>query len=1669
MNPVLRAFSPAVASWFGETFVEPTAPQLQGWPAIQRGEHTLILAPTGSGKTLAAFLWGIDRLLTELLAAIDAGDESPAGIRVLYVSPLKALNNDIERNLRTPLAGIRRAALQTGLDLPSVQVAVRSGDTPSAERQRLVRRPPHILITTPESLYLLLTSPRARDMFAPVHTVIVDEIHTMAGSKRGAHLALSLERLERLTTRRVQRVGLSATIRPLDEVARFLGGSEEVRHDSDRDEPRSLDEDDRGADRPAPAGLRPRPVTVVDAGYRKGLDLLVETVAEDPADLPGGSVWPAITPRVLDLIRQHRTTLVFVNNRRLAERTADRLNEQLALESRGDEGGLVVDGVPRGSGFAAAGRGMNVPLEGIEPLRAHHGSMAKAARLDMEQGLKEGRLRALVGTSSLELGIDIGSVDLVVQLQSPRSVAQGLQRVGRSGHLVGQTSKGRVFPTHREDLVEAAVVARGMMMGEVEPVRTPTNALDVLAQQVTAMVSVEDLEVEEVLATVRRAHPYRGLTERAFYSVIEMLSGRYPTEVHRELRPRISWDRVNGRLSALPGARLLALTNAGTIPDRGTYGAYLPDGRVRIGELDEEFVFETRPGDTFMLGSQVWRVLEITEDRVIVKEAPGAFARAPFWHGDYPWRPYELGLRVGRFRRELQERARRLAEALGLENSHDLLPLLAPEAAADTPAALSDELERLQAEYALDSSSARQVVAYVVSMLDRTGAVSSDEEVLLETFSDAVGDPRIVVHSPFGGRVNGPWGLALADAIRERTGIEVEVQSGDDGILLRLPGAADPPLELVASLSAAEARERLLRSLADSAVFGAQFRMNAARSLLLPGNRPGRRTPFWLQRLRAKDLLQAVRRFPEFPLLAETYRDCLEDVMDLPHLEQVLEAIGRGDIKMTPVESAFPSAVAQGLMWSFTNIYLYEWDTPKAERQMQSLMVSRELLGDLLRDVALDELLRPEAVEAVEARRQRTAERDRARTPEELFVLLLSLGDLTLEEAEERTEGPAGLWLEELAARGRVRLVSLSSVPGATGATDAPRWVPVELVGEYEAAFGLTAPTEAARDSKREAGDSKREGGGSERESRALEEAEAPWAWEAGSGEALAPERADPRCAVLMRFLARSGPFTQVDVLARYPFPADWLERELDALVVQGRLARGLFRRVGRPGDLPRVAQYVDTATLQEIHRGTLRLLRREVRPVPLAVYSDLLGRWQHLDPQERLAGAGGLRRVVQQLRAVPLAGLALERDVLPLRLTDYRPDELETLFGEGQLFWVASGGADPRRARVRLLFRGEGAPFLEAPPELEGLSERARHMHVFLAAEGALFLADIREGLGLDESEARAGLAELALVGLVTSDSLAALRDLLGATPTLGRPARTPGSALEQELARRLAGRTSRSPVPRRPSRTAYRAASRRARERLREQTAPPAGIRAGRWSLVRRFGVLGKAVPEEERSRRQARQLLLRHAVVTRVSLEREEGGWEWPAIRAQLDRMEMRGEVRRGYFVSGMPGPQFALPEVVERLRALAAEAGQGDEEPRPVVMNATDPANLWGAGSRGEPSLAFARVPSTWVVQLGGRPVLVVEDTGGRLRGRPGAPEGELRSALRAVVEHLSRFLPRVTVSTWNGTPVLESEAAGLLETLGFYPDHPGMTFEREAAARPRRDPSGTEGRYQGGQS
>ena len=962
----LERFSSPVASWFSSTFAAPTPAQELGWPAISEGAHTLVLAPTGSGKTLAAFLWALDRLTTE-------PPPSPADrCRVLYVSPLRALAVDVEKNLRAPLTGIGLAAERLGVRIHAPNVAIRTGDTTANDRRRISTRPPDVLITTPESLYLMLTS-RAREVLRSVRWVIVDEIHAIAGTKRGAHLALSLERLEEITHAPPQRIGLSATQRPLEEIARFLGGQTQN---------------------------GPRPVTVVDAGLRKPMEVEVVVPIEDMASIgtvpdqppPSDptqpperiSIWPSIHPRLLELVQGHHSTIVFTNARRLAERLASRLNE----------------------------------LAGEELVAAHHGSIAREQRLDIEDRLKRGVLKGIVATSSLELGIDMGAVDLVVQVESPGSVARGLQRIGRAGHHVGEPSRGKVFPKYRGDLLEATVVVRRMLNGQIEETQYPRNPLDVLAQQIVAMCAVDEWAVDDLARVVRRAASFDDLSDELLRNVLDLLSGRYPSDEFAELRPRIVWDRRSDVLRAREGAGRIAIASGGTIPDRGLFGVFTVDGR-RVGELDEEMVYESRRGEVFLLGATAWRIEDITFERVVVSPAPGEPGKMPFWKGDKPGRPLELGRALGATTRELAAAPHRRA------------------------------VERLRTEFALDELAAENLVAYLEDQREAAGAIPDDRTIVVERFRDELGDYRVCLLSPFGAKVHAPWAMAIEARLEEAYGLEIQVLWSDDGIVIRLPESEEriPVEDLI--VDPEDVEELVLRRLPATALFTSVFREAASRALLLPRRRPGQRTPLWQQRQRGKELLEVASRYPTFPILLEATRECLRDVFDLPALKEVLGDVRARRISVVPVDLERASPFAQSLVFAWIAVYMYEGDAPLAERRAAALALDRDLLRELLGAEDLRELIDPDALADLELELQHLAEGRRARNGDDVHDLLRRLGDLSIDEISLRSnDNPSG-WIDGLEREGRaVRL----HVAGEE------RFIAVEDAARYRDAVGAALP-----------------------------------------------------------------------------------------------------------------------------------------------------------------------------------------------------------------------------------------------------------------------------------------------------------------------------------------------------------------------------------------------------------------------------------------------------------------------------------------------------------------------------------------------------------------------------------------------------------------------------------
>ncbi|HEV2812314.1 MAG TPA: DEAD/DEAH box helicase, partial [Solirubrobacteraceae bacterium] len=1207
----LSAFSPRVRDWFAAAFERPTPAQEQAWPAIAGGEHVLISAPTGSGKTLAAFLWGLDKL----------GREPSTGrTRLVYVSPLKALSYDVERNLRAPLRGI-------GADL---RVGLRTGDTPQKERADMRRNPPDILITTPESLYLILTS-QAKEMLTGVEAVIVDEIHAVAGTKRGAHLALTLERLTELSEHEPQRIGLSATQNPLEEVGRFLVG------------PR-------------------RTVKIVDAGIRKPLDLKIQVPVESMVEpdagveidpLAGGeatrrSIWPAIYPQLLELVKEHRSTIVFVNNRRTAERLALRLNE-LANED--------VEGPP------------------VDVARSHHGSLAREERLVVEEMLKAGELPCLVATSSLELGIDMGAVDLVLQVESPKSVARGLQRIGRAGHGVGDTSKGRIFPKFRADLLECAVVTRLMREGRIEPTVVPRNALDVLAQQVVAIAAAaepEPVSVDELFALVTRTYSYAELPRPLLENVLDMLDGRYPSREFGDLRPRIVWDRVGGTIRSRQGARQLAVTNAGTIPDRGLFMVTLPDGR-KVGELDEEMVYEARPGQTFLLGASTWRIEEIGRDRVVVTPAPGAPGAVPFWRGDSMGRPKELGREIGAFSRW----------------------------------AVDQDPAVLEADYDLDPLAAKNLVDYLREQQTATRVVPSDRTIVVERFRDEIGDWRVCVLSPYGGRVHAAWALALSARIRDELGLESDAIWSDDGIIVHLPDADEPPGADLMLVDPDELEDMVVAELSGSALFGARFRENASRSLLIPRAYPGKRTPLWQQRLKAQTLLEVAKRYGDFPVILETYRECLRDVLDLPGLQELLRALHRRELSVVEVETPTASPFASSLLFDYVATYMYEGDTPNAERRAAALSLDRDLLRELLGQEELRDLIDPGALQQVEDDLQHRSPRTRAETRDALHDVLRRVGDLRLEEVAERVL--AGLDAETM-------LLQLADERRAVrlriGGEE--RWIAADDAGLYRDALGAVPP--------------------------------------GGLPEAFTADVADALEKVCGRWARTHGPFTTAELRERYKVDVTAALRSLERA---GELVRGELR----PGGTER--EWCDPEVLRRLRRASLAVLRKEVEAVDQRRLAAFLPSWQGVDRHP--ATGAGVDRLREAL--VPLQGLALpadvwERDVLPRRIGAYSTTWLDQLCAAGEAVWVGAGALGRNSGRVALYFREDAA--LLGPPgtKVPGTLTSAEHELVRTRlAQAPSFFTDFLADLDLAPEVLQEALWDLVWAGEVTNDAFAPLR----------------------------------------------------------------------------------------------------------------------------------------------------------------------------------------------------------------------------------------------------------------------------------------------------------------------
>ncbi|MFI7227748.1 ATP-dependent helicase [Nonomuraea angiospora] len=1580
----LDQFSQVTRQWFTGAFQAPTAAQEGAWESISRGDNTLVVAPTGSGKTLAAFLWSLDRLAFEKTGpapqAPAAGREGvPKGTRVLYVSPLKALAVDVERNLRAPLAGLKQTARRLGLPVPEISVAIRSGDTPSQDRRRYAAKPSDILITTPESLFLLLTS-QAREALRGVETVIVDEVHAVAATKRGAHLALSLERLDALLDKPAQRIGLSATVRPVSEVAAFLGGT--------------------------------RPATVVQPPSEKRIEVEVVVPVEDMTEMEGRpqpeggeefapepgnrSIWPHVEDRLFDLIGAHSSTIVFANSRRLAERLCTRLNE-LAYEREG--GGVEAIDLSIWETPPSPQKPQRMPADmmaqagaskGVvtEIVRAHHGSVSKEERAQIEEALKSGRLPAVVATSSLELGIDMGAVDLVACVEAPPSVASGLQRIGRAGHQVGAVSKGVIFPKYRGDLVQTAVVAERMKSGQIEELRYPRNPLDVLAQQIVAMTALDEWTVDELESVVKRAAPYATLPRTALEATLDMLAGRYPSEEFAELRPRIVWDRVTGTLQGRPGAQRLAVTNGGTIPDRGLFGVFLVGEKAsRVGELDEEMVYESRVGDVFVLGATSWRIEDITADRVLVSPAPGQPGKLPFWHGDAPGRPAELGRAIGQFLREQ---------------------------------AKNGSTERMR-EAGLDEFASGNLLAYLHEQREATGYVPDDRTLLVERFHDELGDWRVVIHSPYGARVHAPWALAINRRLRERYGIDVQAVHSDDGIVLRIPDTlAEPPTD-VAAFDAEEIEQIVTEELGGSAMFASRFRECAGRALLLPRRTPGKRSPLWQQRQRAAHLLGVASQYASFPIVLETMRECLQDVFDVPGLVRLMRDIAARRVRLVEVETSQASPFAASLLFHYVGAFMYEGDAPLAERRAQALALDTTLLAELLGQADLRELLDPDVISDTE---RELARLDRPlRDLEDLADLLRSHGPLLAPDVSVRGGDPA--WLEELERSRRAIRVRIAGEE---------HWAAIEDAARMRDALGVPLPV--------------------------------------GLPHAFLEPVADPLADLVARHARTRGPFHAGPAAARFGLGVAVVTDALRRLAASGRVVNGEFRPGGR-GE-----EWCDAGVLRMLRRRSLARLRKEVEPVAPETLARFLPAWHGITGSGAAGAVGGrgaseaaramdaLVRSIEQLQGAAVPASALETLVLPARVPGYHPALLDELTSSGEVMWAGQGSLPGGDGWVSLYY-ADTAPLLMPEPAEITMTPLHERVLELLGGGGALFFRGLSDQLqSLDDAALAAALWDLVWAGRVSGDTLAPLRATLGT----GRPAHRP-------------------------------ATTRRRRAVLPSRSGPPTV--GGRWWLLP-----APAADGTQRAHAQAEVLLERHGVVTRgaVTSERLPGGFT--PIYQVLRAYEESGRCRRGYFVEGLGGAQFALPGAVDRMRAMApgvaptggpgpgswvgspgsdswaggpgSDSGARGMGPgsraeglgprsggggtglgsggggtglgsgggrRAVVLAAADPASPYGAAlpwpqHPGELGHKPGRKAGSLVVLVDGHLVLYVERGGKTLLSF--ADDDRLQPAVDALALSVrDGALGKLTVERADGTSIVESPLAAALEAAGFHPTPRGL--------------------------
>jgi ATP-dependent Lhr-like helicase len=1518
-------FHPLIKRWFTQRFANPSPPQTLGWPSIADAQHTLILAPTGSGKTLAAFLWSLDQLLRRALSLGPRHfSENRDGIHTLYISPLKALNNDIHRNLTAPLKEIHLLARAKHPQIPPIRVAVRTGDTPAHVRQSMLRQPPHILITTPESLYLLLGTDRGRDLFRPLQYVIVDEIHAISGNKRGVHLSLSLERLMPLCRNEPIRIGLSATQKPLDRIAAYLGGQPYDR---------------------AKNIFCARPVRIIDGGHRKKMDLKVITPVKTFNELPESSVWQPAYQTLYELIGAHRTTLVFAGMRAQTEKIARALN-QLHRRITGDPS--------------------------AELALAHHGSISREARYSIEARLKAGDIPAVIATASLELGIDIGSIDLVVHLEAPRSVAGALQRVGRSGHLLSATSKGRIMVLYPADLDDAVAIARSMVQTDIEQTRIPENALDVLAQQIVAEVAVKAWNFDNLYRLVRGSYCYRDLAPAAFRSVVQMLCGKFSDLPLQALTARLNWDQVNNRLIARRGSRLAAAMNGGTIPDRGYYGVYLENANLKLGEVEEEFAFESRVGEVFYLGNSEWLIKQLMQDRIIVSPVAAINPRAPFWKGGILFRDYSTSRKIGRFRRSLLDQMGR-----GRAESW------------------------LMQKCSADENTAHNLVQYFDRQRKRGRSLATDRQVIAEITIDGGGNPLLVLHAPFGARVNGAWAIAMSAALEQHYQTQFQYSFDDDGMLIRLPDTTEPPpLEKLFAISPSQVEAYLMKSLPQSPIFVVHFRYNAARSLMLPRSHPGKRIPLWLQRLRASDLLQATAKYQDFPVIIETYRECLQDVFDLAGLKRIIADIEKGRIGCQFVNTSNPSPMAAGLLFKFESVYLYEEDRHRQPRE--GFNISTEILEGMLQDNQVPGILTPELIRQAEKRWQHLDPYFQAGTAEELFDIIEKLGPLAEDSLVRRSKVDPSAWLDDLKAANRI-MVSARAGDG----NSKRMW----RINQIEPAVS------------------------------------------GGDGRADISER-------VRRYLRVRGPVSIEGIKQDLALPQTLISATLnrmlaEAQVVHGRLVQGLPQ-----------ALWCDRHNFTRLYRTAIARRRTAQHPADRTMFNRFLLQWHGIErPQQHW------REVVQRYRGYRFPPYFFEREILRSRCAEAggsnwqdRLAEFEAQISSGHIIVHTGRNGQTGQRYVEFRMRGEGNLFdnQQGLREAAGnLSPSAKIIYDFLHENGASYGRDLDTGTGLTPAELHRALKELAEKGLASCENYPSF--LATVQSRLRRS--SPGRSIPGSRSKRLRswGSRSRGSRPRGATRAEVR-------HRLQQKSR----LQEGRWFLTISFAVRGKPIDENQRTEAQARLLLQRYGVLVKEWYRREQGFLAWHRLFQMLKRLEWQGQIRRGYFVAGLSGVQFALPEAVELLDNVSRRPC--DSNANPILLSSLDPALPFGGGVdwgqidiNGNP-LQLARSASNHLALVDGEIVLVGENFFQRLRVLKDLSPPAWQRLGQRLREYLKmpdpiKYANRIEIRQINNLAAAESPWADHLLETGFEKDGQRLVLWPSAIGRQKSEDRGqrSEGR------